>query len=511
MDLIVFEDEHLLAVNKPAGWNTHSPAPFAGEGLYEWLRRREPRWSGLSIIHRLDKDTSGLIVFGKTPAANRSLTRQFEKGLARKTYVLLTDRETTFTELRVRTALARVGERYVARPPHAGANIAETVFRRVGKTIEASPLTGKTHQIRVHAAENGFPILGDVLYGGGPAPRLCLHAAQLTLEHPATGKPLSLSAPVDFTEDSRLALREAIIDPAATDSFRAVHGAADGWPGLYIDRLGDYLLVQSAKPLSEPQKERVGECASRFGSVAVYYKLLQREDRAAPRFLWGTQAAAEITIRENGLRFALRLDEGYSAGLFFDQRDNRRSLLTKHIAAEFEIPAAPELLNTFAYTCGFSVCAAAAGARVTSLDLSKKYLDCGRRNFALNSIDPARHDFIFGDAFDWLRRFARKKRLFDVIILDPPTFSQSKQSGVFQAEKDYGALASAALPLLKRGGILFASTNAAGFAPEDFLECLSEATSGRRIIHRHYAAQPPDFPIERTEPAYLKTVWLRFD
>jgi 23S rRNA (cytosine1962-C5)-methyltransferase len=110
-----------------------------------------------------------------------------------------------------------------------------------------------------------------------------------------------------------------------------------------------------------------------------------------------------------------------------------------------------------------------------------------------------------------LRRFARKKRLFDVIILDPPTFSRSKESGVFQAEKDYGALAAAAMPLLKRGGILFASTNAAGFAPEDFLEGLTAAMAGRRVRQRHYAPQPPDFPIERTEPAYLKTVWLRID
>ncbi len=125
---------------------------------------------------------------------------------------------------------------------------------------------------------------------------------------------------------------------------------------------------------------------------------------------------------------------------------------------------------------------------------------------------PNGHDFIFGDAFDWLRRFAKKKRLFDVIILDPPTFSRSKQSGVFQAEKDYGALVAAALPLLKQGGILLASTNAVGFVPEDFIATLDHAMSGRKILQQlHYAPQPPDFPIERAEPSYLKTVWLRID
>lgn len=511
MKLIVFEDEHLLAVNKPAGWNTHSPALFAGEGLYEWLRRRDARWAMLSIIHRLDKETSGLIVFGKTDTANRLLTLQFENGLVRKTYVLLTDREIDFGDLRVRTAIVRNGEKYVARPPHAGAVIAETLFHREGKTIEATPLTGKTHQIRVHAAANGFPILGDALYGGTPASRLCLHSATLTIKHPETGKPLALSVPADFAKDSRFALRTAIIDPTSTDAFRVIHGAADGWPGLYIDRLGDYLLAQSSTALSDPQKARVQECASHFGSLGVYHKTMQHESRAAPQCLWGKPAPAEFYIRENGLRFALSLDQGYSAGLFLDQRDNRRSLLTRHVAADFEIPPAPEVLNTFAYTCGFSACAAAAGARVTSLDLSKNYLDWGRRNFALNAIDPVRHDFVFGDTFDWLRRFAKKKRLFDLIILDPPTFSRSKESGVFQAEKDYGALAVAALPLLKRGGILFASTNAAEFPPKDFLENLTRAISGRRVLQRHYAPQPPDFPISRDEPAYLKTVWLRID
>ena len=74
-------------------------------------------------------------------------------------------------------------------------------------------------------------------------------------------------------------------------------------------------------------------------------------------------------------------------------------------------------------------------AKTTSLDLSKKYLDWGKRNFALNGIDAPAHDFIFGDTFDWLRRFAKKNRAFDCIILDPPTFSQSKEHGEMARKK----------------------------------------------------------------------------
>src|SRR5213080_3208333 len=85
---VIHEDDHLLVVDKPPGWNTHSPAPYAGEGIYEWLKNREPRWSKLAIIHRLDKETSGLIVFSKTVEGNRSLTQQFTESNVRKEYVL---------------------------------------------------------------------------------------------------------------------------------------------------------------------------------------------------------------------------------------------------------------------------------------------------------------------------------------------------------------------------------------------------------------------------------------
>jgi 23S rRNA (cytosine1962-C5)-methyltransferase len=522
MDLIVFEDEHLLVANKPAGWSTHSPAPFAGEGLYEWLKNREPRWSRLAIIHRLDKETSGLIVFGKTTAANRSLTDQFEQRLVHKKYVLLTDRPAPSTPLRVKSALVRSGERYLSRPLHAGGEVAETCFgagqkslaRGEGKAacaVAAEPLTGKTHQIRVHAAAHHFPILGDTLYGGTAADRVYLHAGEIRFVHPATHQPVAFTAPANFSDDPRHALRAALLDPSQTNAYRLIHGAADGRAGLYLDRLGDFLLAQSDAPLTAAQRDCVEDCARRASAQGVYHKILQRQMRAAPQWLRGRTAPAEILVRENGLQFALRFDEGYSTGLFLDQRDNRRRLLTGYIAPKLAMASAPEVLNAFAYTCGFSVGAAAASARVTSLDLSKKYLEWGKRNFVLNQLDPARHEFIFGEAFDWFHRLIKKKRLFDVIILDPPTFSRSKERGVFQVEKDFGALLTAALPLLKPGGLVLASTNAATLEPEKFLNAIDRALAQthRQVVARQYIPQPPDFPVHRAEPAHLKTVWLQ--
>ena len=348
-----------------------------------------------------------------------------------------------------------------------------------------------------------------------------------------------------------LALREGLIDPEETNAYRVIHGASDGKPGWYVERLGDFVLSQSEAPLSPARREELGRLAKAFSARGAYHKILMRgvgcaaRAEVSPQLVLGEAAPERFMVRENGVQFELRFGEGYSVGLFLDQRDNRRRLLTGHVGAGFPLlPCSPEspiansqspiragfalaqglpespiascqlqILNTFAYACGFSVCAAKAGARMTSVDLSKKWLDWGKRNFTLNSLDPAGHDFLYGDALDWLRRLGKKQRRFDVVLLDPPTFSRSKESGVFRAEKDFGQLVTAALPLLKSGGVLFASTNTAEWTAEEFLASVAEAirAANRKLLQQHYVPQPPDFPISRAEPAYLKTVWLRVE
>ena len=303
---VIFEDEHLLAVNKPAGWNTHAPGPFAGEGIYDWLRAREPRWASLAILHRLDKETSGVLVFGKTPFANKSLTEQFTQRRVLKKYLLLTDRDVPPKEFTVKTPLLRIGEKYASRP--AG-EIAETIFKLSSEfrvqspgfgVVGAEPLTGRTHQIRVHAAESGFPILGDTLYGGTPAARVFLHAAEIEFTHPASGETVTFRAPVDFLADGErrlktegkakheqlepphfgaYGLRSAIIEPDLTNAFRLIHGASDGWPRWFVEKLGDFLLSQSECPLSSGQNEELSRLAKIHSVRGAYHKMLSRQVR----------------------------------------------------------------------------------------------------------------------------------------------------------------------------------------------------------------------------------------
>lgn len=510
---ILFEDDHLLVVNKPAGLNTHAPSPYAGQGLHEWLSHREPRWASLAIVHRLDKVTSGLIVFARTPAANRSLTEQFATRRVRKRYLLWSDRPPAQERFTVKTLIARLGDKYFAN--EQSGEPAETSFELLRQEpgrclLAAYPHTGRTHQIRVHAASAGCPILGDELYGGAPFARVCLHASELHFQHPESGAQLHFQAPVDFQASPPLALRQAFIDPAGTDAFRILHGAGDERPGLFLDRWGAYGLIEGEQPPAQLPPEAAG-------LAGTYFKLLNRQvqraalDEASPRPLAGALAPDPFTVSENGVRYEISFQRGYSVGLFLDQRDNRRRILSGCVAPGFDLPlAGKEALNAFAYTCGFSVCAALAGARCTSLDLSKHYLEWGRRNFALNRLDPAAHDFIYGDVFDWAPRLQKKGRQFDLILLDPPTFSRSKLGGIFQAERDYGKLVKLFLPLLRPGGVLFASANARKLPPQAFLEQIRAAASAarRQILREHYVPQPFDFPISKNEPAHLKTVWI---
>jgi 23S rRNA (cytosine1962-C5)-methyltransferase len=526
---VAFEDSHLLVVRKPAGWNTHAPTPFAGEGIYDWLRSRESRWASLSIIHRLDKETSGLLVFGKTTLANRSLTQQFSDRKVLKEYILWTDAKPASEKLVTRSVIVRRGDRYEAVAHAREGSTAETHFVTLEKgshwIVQARPITGRTHQIRVHAAKEGFPVLGDQLYGGAPFHRMCLHSQVLAFDHPETGERMRFCWEPDFSAHPAAERRRAIIVPGQTSAFRAVHGAADGCPGWLVDRLGPYELSQSASLPGDSELRDLPYAAQIGGSLdpeGRYHKILDRKvgvsapEELHPLHVGGKLAPEAFPVVENGVSYELSMNEGYSVGLFFDQRDNRRRLLTGYIAPGFvmkPVPPSATLLNTFAYTCGFSLCGALGGYQCTSIDLSRKYLDWGRRNFEANGLDPAKHDWIYGDVINWLTRLAKKERKFDVVLLDPPTFSRSKEGRSFSAERDYGKLVELAVALVAKGGVLFASTNAARVEPEAFCATVKDAVRAmRRTVGRsHFVPQPPDFPITPKAPGYLKTFWVRLD
>lgn len=226
---ILFEDAHLIAIDKPPGLATQPTADPRRDHLVAAVERFLAARDGpgarpyLALHHRLDRDTSGVVVLARSRRANPGLARQFAGHRVEKTYQALAHRPAAGGELppeswvvanRLR-ATKSGGKEARVRIVEEGGDQAETRFRLVeiaprGLWVEAVPKTGRTHQIRVHLASAGLPILGDRHYGAPlepGAPRVLLHAEGLRLAHPVTGRPLSIASPLP--DDFRAAL-EAI-------------------------------------------------------------------------------------------------------------------------------------------------------------------------------------------------------------------------------------------------------------------------------------------------------------
>jgi 23S rRNA (cytosine1962-C5)-methyltransferase len=273
-----------------------------------------------------------------------------------------------------------------------------------------------------------------------------------------------------------------------TNAVRLFDGAGDGFPGLNIDDFAGRWIVQTldkSKPAIDPV----------VGYRSLYWKPPLKTGKTGPQYLGGERVEEPFFVLESELKFEIDFRAGHSPGLFLDQRINRMQLRRR--------AKDRALLNTFAYTCTFGVAAAAGGASTVNLDLSRQILDWGKRNYVINRISTDDHDFIYGDVFNWLQRFQRRGRKFDIIILDPPTFSRNRKSKVFRIKDDYGNLAALAAKCLHRDGLLFCSTNFRAITFNEFLRTLKMAVD--RPSKAVAGSMPPDF----TGDQYLKTVWLQ--
>jgi 23S rRNA (cytosine1962-C5)-methyltransferase len=215
----------------------------------------------------------------------------------------------------------------------------------------------------------------------------------------------------------------------------------------------------------------------------------------------------ELVAHENGLPYLIRPGAGLSVGLFLDMRETR-AWVRAHAAGR-------TVLNCFAYTCGFGVAAAMGGAaRVVNLDAARGVLEWGRANYRLNGLAPADQDFIFGDAFDWLKRFARRRQTFDCVILDPPSYATTKRTR-FSISRDYADLVALAAPLVASSGWLIACANAAELPQRAFIKQLRaglEASHVDRPARITHTTHEPglDFPVARGDSPYLKISFVRF-
>jgi len=298
--------------------------------------------------------------------------------------------------------------------------------------------------------------------------------------------------------------RRAALENDGTTAYRVVHGENDGLPGLVVDRYADTCVI---KLYAASLVAHLGVISAAVTDVVRPVRVVLRSSRHVSPLLDEDRAAGVVWFREHGLQMSADIGRGQKTGHFLDQRDNRR-LVAAHARGA-------RLLDVFACTGGFSLHAAAAGARAVHLvDQSAGAIDTAGANLRANHdrrrVRDCHVTSEVGDAFEVLADLRRRGRSFDVVVVDPPSFA-SKQADVERAIGAYRRLTSLAVDLLEPGGLLFQASCSSRVPAERFVPAVVEETArrGRRADVVARTAHPLDHPIGFPEGAYLKAVLLR--
>ena len=568
---VLYEDADLIVIDKPVNVSTHAPDDERTDDAVSRVRlavaERDCIAKGavyLGIHQRLDRDTSGVLLFTRRKSANASIAAQFEKRRVKKTYVaavvdwpkamdrgVLKHTLVPGDEGRMVVVPAKPAPRPAQGQPRRGAKPSPEwkkpgqeavthyrVLRRAGARalLELSPETGRTHQIRVQVAAVGARIAGDRMYGDVPAVRLMLHATRLELQHPS-GPALDVRAPVPAEFDdwigapasakylpssssasferrlgAAVGARWGLGRASDTTAFRLVNGEGDGLEGIAIDAYGEFLLVHFFSDEALAQKEDILDRVFSLGPRGVYSKVHPKQSNTlvdprtgslAPALpVRGEPAPDPLVVFEAGLAYRVRLGDGLKTGIFLDQRENRRRVR--------ELAYGKRVLNLFAYTCPFTVAAAMGGARATvSVDASRAALAWGVENLEQNGIAPERHAMVDEDVFVWLKLAAKRTERYDLVVLDPPSYATTKTSR-FSASQDFPEIAARALGVLSPGGRMLACTNHRGIALRKFRKQMHEAG---RLAERVFSQLkdlpcPGDFPAPIGDDPHLKSVLI---
>jgi 23S rRNA (cytosine1962-C5)-methyltransferase len=295
-----------------------------------------------------------------------------------------------------------------------------------------------------------------------------------------------------------------------TTAFRVFNGEGDGIGGLTIDYFDGFYLLSWYSEGIYSFKEMILEAID----ASVSYKGIYEKKRFDTKgqyvedddFVKGERGEFPLIVKENGLNFAIYLNDGAMVGVFLDQRDVRKKIRDAYSKGK-------TVLNTFSYTGAFSVFAAAGGAaKTTSVDLAKRSLSKTTEQFEVNGINVEKQDIIVMDVFDYFKYAKRKELSFDVVILDPPSFARSKKY-TFSSSKDYTKLLKDAIEITEKNGVIVASTNNATFGMKKFKTFVEKAfkESNRKYTIEEEFSLPSDF---RTSPLfkegnYLKVLFIR--
>jgi len=269
---------------------------------------------------------------------------------------------------------------------------------------------------------------------------------------------------------------------------------------LAIDRYADHLHVQEFETAWEADVEEyaawretcfeVVASALDVPRARIHFKQRRRQRGTAQYEKTGVQGE-DFVVTEQGLKFWVNLDAYLDTGLFLDHRNTRRMVRERAADKRF--------LNLFAYTGSFSVYAAAGGAtESTTVDLSNTYQDWTQRNFELNGLDAQAHRLVRADVTQFLAEAAWRRERYDLIVMDPPSFSNSKKmQGVLDVQRDHVALIDGCLRILAPGGELIFSNNRRGFQLD---KAVSKAGTVRDISRQ---TVPEDFSNKRIHQCWV--------
>ncbi|ART78365.1 50S rRNA methyltransferase [Sutcliffiella horikoshii] len=304
--------------------------------------------------------------------------------------------------------------------------------------------------------------------------------------------------------------RSDLMKAEDTTAFRLFNGEGDGIGGFTIEYFDGYLVINwYSKGIYSFSKEILEAIEGVINYKGIYEKKRFNTDGQYVEdddFVKGERAPSPVIIKENGVNFAVHLNDGAMVGVFLDQREVRKTIRDKYAKGK-------TVLNTFSYTGAFSVYAALGGAvKTTSVDLAKRSLPKTTEQFNVNNIDEKTQSILVEEVFHYFK-YAKKKNLkFDIVIMDPPSFARSKKV-TFRAEKDYTSLVSDAIAITEKDGLIVASTNAATFGMDNFKGFIDQAFKENKVKYKivEEFSLPSDFATikEFKEGNYLKVLFIK--
>lgn len=295
--------------------------------------------------------------------------------------------------------------------------------------------------------------------------------------------------------------RKNVID---TSSCRIVFGEADFLPGLTIDKYEDYYVIQSLALGIEKYKDMVVKILKEdFKAKGIYErsdaKVRELEGLSQTTGFLSEPFNTMVQITENGVKYNVDLANGQKTGFFLDQKENRKAI--------HKICKDKDVLDCFTHTGSFALNAGIAGARsVIGIDVSQHAVDFAKENAKLNNLDD-KVTFICENAFDLLPKWSFEGKQFDVVILDPPAFTKSKDT-VKGAMRGYKEINLRGIKMVKPGGFLVTCSCSHFMTPELFKEAIFKAgkDAKRTLRQVEFRTQAPDHPIlwSKEESYYLK-------